>query len=73
LRGDPLLRGTVVFIMTTSAAEEDRLCAYAKNVAGYILKHRSQLGFLETISMLQHYWQVIEFPVCQFPVCEFPA
>ena len=62
LRRDPLLRSALVFVMTTSAAEEDRRLAYEKNVAGYVLKHRLGQSFLEAIGMLEHYWQVIEFP-----------
>jgi CheY-like chemotaxis protein len=62
LRRDPELRGTLVFVMTTSAAEEDRARAYDRNVAGYVLKHRPGQSFLEAISMLEHYWRIIEFP-----------
>ena len=38
LRRDPALRHTLVLVMTTSAADEDRALAYDQNVAGYILK-----------------------------------
>ena len=62
LRNDPALRRTVVFVMTTSEAEEDRMRAYDKNVAGYVLKHRPGQSFLDAIGMLQHYWRTIEFP-----------
>jgi CheY-like chemotaxis protein len=62
LRRDPLLCRALVFVMTTSAAEEDRRLAYQKNVAGYVLKDRLGQSFLEAISMLEHYWRVIEFP-----------
>jgi CheY-like chemotaxis protein len=62
LRRDPLLHRTLVFVMTTSAAEEDRMRAYDKNIAGYILKHHLGQDFLEAISMLGLYWRVIEFP-----------
>lgn len=62
LRSDPSLHRLVVFVMTTSAAEEDRTQAYDKNVAGYILKQRVGQDFLELISMLQLYWRVIQFP-----------
>jgi CheY-like chemotaxis protein len=62
LRRDPELRSTLVFVMTTSAAEEDRTRAYDKNVAGYVLKHRPGQTFLEAIGMLEHYWRIIEFP-----------
>lgn len=62
VRSDPVLRNLLVFVMTTSAAEEDRTSAYDKNIAGYILKHRVGHTFLQAISMLEHYWRVVEFP-----------
>jgi CheY-like chemotaxis protein len=62
LRSDQALRTTLVFVMTTSGAEEDRARAYDMNIAGYVLKHRPGQSFLEAISMLEHYWRVIEFP-----------
>lgn len=62
LRCDDALHSTLVFVMTTSGAEEDRARAYDMNVAGYVLKHRPGQSFLEAISMLEHYWRVIEFP-----------
>jgi DNA-binding NarL/FixJ family response regulator len=52
----------LVFVITTTGAEEDRARAYNMNVAGYVLKHRPGQSFLEAISMLEHYWRVIEFP-----------
>ncbi len=62
LRSDPSLHRMVVFVMTTSAAEEDRMQAYDRNVAGYILKQRVGQDFLESIGMLEVYWRVIQFP-----------
>ncbi len=53
LRRDPLLRRTLVFVMTTSSAEEDRVRAYDRNVAGYIMKHRPGETFLEAIGHAQ--------------------
>ena len=46
----------------TSAAEEDRIRAYNKNVAGYVLKHSPGRTFIDAVTMLEHYWRVIEFP-----------
>jgi CheY-like chemotaxis protein len=63
LRRDLSLRHHLVFVMTTSAAEEDRIRAYKHNVAGYILKERWGENFIDAISMLEHYWRVIEFPL----------
>ncbi|MGD0102851.1 MAG: response regulator [Rhodopila sp.] len=62
LRADPLLSRTLVFVMTTSSAKEDRTRAYGHNIAGYIVKHRPGQSFLDAIVMLEHYWRVIEFP-----------
>jgi CheY-like chemotaxis protein len=62
LRGDPELRRSIVFVLTTSNREEDKLAAYEGHVAGYILKSRAGEDFLEVIKMLRSYWRVIEFP-----------
>jgi CheY-like chemotaxis protein len=62
LRKDPNLRHSIVFVMTTSAAEEDRVRAYNRCIAGYILKHSTAHTFLEAVTMLDHFWRVIEFP-----------
>ncbi len=40
LRADPALRGTVVFVLTTSESEADRRLAYDEFVAGYMVKSR---------------------------------
>ncbi len=62
LRDDPDHHSAIVFVMTTSAAEEDRFRAYDKNVAGYMLKSNASNSFLDALSMLEHYWRVVEFP-----------
>jgi CheY-like chemotaxis protein len=62
LRRDPELHSSLVFVMTTSTAEEDRFRAYDKNIAGYVLKSSPAHSFIEAVTMLDHYWRVIEFP-----------
>jgi CheY-like chemotaxis protein len=62
LREDPELTRTIVFVMTTSAAEEDRVRAYNKCIAGYVLKHSPAHSFLDAVTMLKNYWRIIEFP-----------
>jgi CheY-like chemotaxis protein len=42
LRADDHLRGTVVFVLTTSGSEADRARAYREFIAGYMVK--SELG-----------------------------
>jgi CheY-like chemotaxis protein len=62
LRNDPELHSSVVFVMTTSAAEEDRARAYNKCIAGYVLKHSAAHSFIDAMTMLEHFWRVVEFP-----------
>lgn len=62
IRNDAVLGKSVVFILTTSNDARDRLSAYNKHVAGYIIKSDPANGFMEAISMIDHYWKVIELP-----------
>jgi CheY-like chemotaxis protein len=62
LRNDKDLKRSVVFILTTSKADEDKLAAYDKNIAGYIVKERLQYGFDELVKLLDHYWRIVELP-----------
>ena len=62
VRSDPDLRRSVVFVLTTSESDEDKVAAYDQFVAGYILKSRAGEDFLEVIKLLQSYWRVVEFP-----------
>ena len=62
LRKDDELKKSVVFIMTTSDADEDKIKAYNLGVAGYILKSNPANAFLEATALLDTYWRVVEFP-----------
>ena len=62
IRADSALHRTLVFVMSTSAAEEDRCRAYDQNIAGYIIKQRFGQSFLDALNMLQNYWRVVAFP-----------
>ncbi len=62
LRADPELRGSVVFVLTTSDTEEDRASAYARNVAGYIVKNDSKQSYDHTIELLNRYAAIVELP-----------
>jgi CheY-like chemotaxis protein len=61
LRKDEDLKKSVVFIMTTSGADEDKVKTYNLGVAGYILKTRAN-AFLDATTLLDTYWRVVEFP-----------
>ncbi len=62
LRSDPLHRRAIVFVLTTSNADRDRIAAYDNNVAGYILKSRFEDDFVEVVRFIDTYWRIIEFP-----------
>jgi CheY-like chemotaxis protein len=62
LRKDEELKGSIVFIMTTSDAKEDKAKAYNLGVAGYILKSNPANAFLEAAALLEIYCRVIELP-----------
>lgn len=55
-------RTSVVFVLTTSKADEDKLAAYDQHIAGYILKESLQNGFEELVKLIDHYWRLVELP-----------
>jgi CheY-like chemotaxis protein len=62
LRKDEDLKKSIVFVMTTSDADEDKVKSYNLGVAGYILKSNPANAFLEATALLETYWRVVEFP-----------
>jgi CheY-like chemotaxis protein len=62
IRADKDLKRSVVFMITTSKAEEDKTRAYAQHVAGYIVKQDPANTFLQAVALLEHYWKIVEFP-----------
>src|ERR1700677_4095807 len=63
LRKDEELKKSIVFVMTTSGADEDKVKAYNLGVAGYIVKSNPANAFLEATALLDTYWRGAEFPV----------
>jgi len=61
-RKDPNLHSSIIFVLTTSNAEEDRRSAYRHNVAGYILKDPKNEGFIDVVDLFKCYSNVVEFP-----------
>jgi CheY-like chemotaxis protein len=62
IRADEDLKSAIVFMITTSKAEEDKARAYGHNVAGYIVKQDPANTFMQAVAMLEHYWRIVEFP-----------
>ena len=63
IRKSPELRDSIVFMLTTSNDEQDKIDAYNLNVAGYMLKSDMGTSFTRAISLIDNYWKVVEFPV----------
>lgn len=62
LRKDEELKRSIVFVLTTSNRDEDKVAAYDRQIAGYLLKSRAGEDFVNMISLLESYWRVVEFP-----------
>jgi CheY-like chemotaxis protein len=62
MRGDPALRRSVAFVLTTSKREEDKIAAYDLNVAGYILKQTADEDIKNLVNLIDCYWRIVEMP-----------
>lgn len=62
VRQDKDLRRNVIFILTTSDSDEDKVAAYERLVAGYIVKRTCGRDFQDLIKMLDTYWRVVALP-----------
>ena len=63
IRRDPRLKDQVVFVLTTSKAEEDILRTYDLGVNSFITKPVSFASLVETVRMLGRYWlEIVELP-----------
>jgi CheY-like chemotaxis protein len=62
LRASENYRDSIVFVLTTSNDEQDKIDAYNLNVAGYMLKSDMGTSFTRAISLIDNYWKVVEFP-----------
>lgn len=62
MREDPGLHDSIVFMLTTSNDEQDKIEAFNLNVAGYMLKSEVGNNFLKAVELVDNYWRVVEFP-----------
>lgn len=62
IRKDGDLKNSLVFVLTTSAHDGDYLQATRPDIAGYVVKDRVGLDFLDLINKHEHYWRIVEFP-----------
>lgn len=62
IRDDAELHDSIVFMLTTSNDDEDKIEAFNLNVAGYMLKSDVGNSFVKAVELVDNYWRVVEFP-----------
>ena len=62
IRDDAELHDSIVFMLTTSNDDEDKIEAFNLNVAGYMLKSDVANSFVRAVELVANYWRVVEFP-----------
>jgi CheY-like chemotaxis protein len=62
VRSDPNLQRTIIFVLTTSDSDRDRIAAYNEHVAGFIVKSNAPDQFLRLARMLEYYLMIVEVP-----------
>ena len=62
IRADPILRRTVIFVLTGAIRDDDRDRCYDHCVAGVLLKDRLNNDPVGLVSMLRDYWKLVDFP-----------
>ncbi len=67
LRGDAELRDSIVFVLTTSNDDHDKIESYDLGVAGYMLKSDMGNGFMQAVELIDKYWRVVELPAGSTP------
>ncbi|MFT5470252.1 MAG: CheY-like chemotaxis protein [Verrucomicrobiales bacterium] len=62
IRKDPELKPSIVFVLTTSDDDRDKVAAYGNNVAGYLVKSDAGQDFIKVVQMLEKFVIAIHFP-----------
>jgi CheY-like chemotaxis protein len=65
LRNDESLKEEVVFVLTTSDSDMDRMRAYQAGIAGYIVKSLIGSQYFRLAGMLHSYCDVVNLPGAQ--------
>ena len=64
IRKDPDLRKLIVFVLTTSNDDQDKVAAYDQHVAGYLLKTDAGVDFLNVLQIVENFQISVQFPPC---------
>lgn len=61
IRSDESLHDTVIFVLTTSDDDRDKLNAYEQHIAGYIVKSNVGKDFINLVSMIEKFVLTVSF------------
>jgi CheY-like chemotaxis protein len=62
IRSNRMLQRTIIFMLTTSDSDRDRMAAYDAHVAGYIVKSSGDEQFSRLARMLDYYLLIVAPP-----------
>ncbi|MFC3117028.1 response regulator [Cellvibrio fontiphilus] len=62
VRSDKNLHNSIIFVLTTSDADSDRVRAYEENIAGYLVKSSVGPQFSKLASLLESYRSTVSLP-----------
>jgi CheY-like chemotaxis protein len=63
LRQDPVLKRSIVFTLSGSEEDGDRVAAYDRRVAGYLVKASQGIEYSALRELLEVYYSAVEFPL----------
>lgn len=62
IRADATLHTSVIFVLTTSDDDRDKLAAYHHHIAGYLLKAHGGVDLWAVGRLIEHYVSAVQFP-----------
>ena len=62
LRADTTLTDSIVFVLTTSKDDQDKMNAYRQHIAGYIVKNDLDIKYTQLVDLLDQYWRLVDLP-----------
>lgn len=62
IRKHPVHKDAVIFVLTTSASEQDVIATYSNHISGYFVKHEMGYNFFEIARLFDGYWKIVKLP-----------
>ena len=62
LREHPTHKNSIVFILTTSSADQDITASYQEHISGYFVKSEMGANFFEIAKLFDGYWKMVKLP-----------